>query len=97
MSRYIDADKLSEMIEARGKMLVEGKEAFYYIANWLNKLPPADVAEVKHAHWTDAVSGCWHCSECLHPILLNGGEEYVFSNHCPNCGARMDGERKDEE
>lgn len=51
----------------------------------------ADVAEVKYAHWTDAVSGCWHCSECLHPILLNGGEEYVFSNYCPHCGAKMDG------
>lgn len=46
MSKYIDADKLSEMIEARAEMLVEGKEAFCYIANWLNKLPPADVTEV---------------------------------------------------
>lgn len=46
MSRYIDVDKLKEMIEARAEMLVEGKEAFYYIANWLNKLPPADVTEV---------------------------------------------------
>lgn len=34
------------MIEARAETLVEGKEAFYYIANWLNKLPPADVAEI---------------------------------------------------
>ena len=48
MSRYIDVDKLSEMIEARAKTLVEGKEAFYYIANWFNKLPPADVTEVRH-------------------------------------------------
>lgn len=34
------------MIEARAEMLVEGKETFYYIANWLNKLPPADVADI---------------------------------------------------
>lgn len=85
MSRYIDADKLSEMIEARGKMLVEGKEAFYYIANWLNKLPPADVAEVKHGEWVhgECVS---HCSEC-------GVETYPenITPYCPNCGARMDG------
>lgn len=46
MSRYIDVDELKEMIEARAEMLVEGKEAFYYIANWLNKLPPADVTEI---------------------------------------------------
>ena len=90
MSRYIDADKLSEMIEARGKMLVEGKEAFYYIANWLNKLPPADVAEVKHGEWVhgECVS---HCSEC-------GVETYLehITPYCPNCGARMDGGDFDE-
>ena len=28
MSKYIDVDKLSEMIEARAEMLVEGKETF---------------------------------------------------------------------
>lgn len=91
MSRYIDADKLSEMIEARGKMLVEGKEAFYYIANWLNKLPPADVAEVKYGEWVHGEC-VLHCSEC-------GVETYPenITPYCPNCGARMDGERKDEE
>lgn len=46
MARYIDADRLVEMIYARAEMLFEGKEAFFYVAGWLNKLPTADVVEV---------------------------------------------------
>lgn len=46
MARYIDVDNLAEMINARAEMLVEGKKAFFYIADWLNKLPTADVVEV---------------------------------------------------
>ncbi len=34
---------------------------------------------------------CAYCSLCLKDALLNGGEEYVLSNYCPNCGAKMDG------
>lgn len=37
------------------------------------------------------------CSICGGYALLNGGEEYLASNYCPNCGAKMDGERKDYE
>lgn len=44
MARYIDMDKLSEMIKARAEQLIEGKEAMLYVAKWLNLLPEADVA-----------------------------------------------------
>ena len=43
MPRYYDMDKLKEMIEAKAGMLVEGKEAFFCVAKWLDLLPPADV------------------------------------------------------
>ena len=89
MSRYIDMDKLSKMIEARAETLVEGKEAFYYIANWLNKLPPADVVEVVH---------CKDCRLATEDIMIEGWY------HCHNNGMvhKPDafcsyGERKDEE
>lgn len=85
MSKYIDAVKAAEIVSERHKIPLRE------LVDTFAEVPPADVKEVKHAHWTDAVSDCWHCSECLHSILLNGGEEYVFSNYCPNCGARMDG------
>ena len=43
MARYIDADKLAKMIEARAEQLIEGKGALLYVAKWLNLLPTADV------------------------------------------------------
>lgn len=41
--RYIDADKLAEMLEAKADTLIEGKEAFLYVRKWLDLLPSADV------------------------------------------------------
>lgn len=32
------------------------------------------------------------CSVCRKTALLDGGEDYVTSPYCPNCGARMDGD-----
>lgn len=98
MSRYIDVDILDRLTDGFTPLRTGGydydcgySDCISMLKSAANIYSTADVAEVKHAHWTDAVSDCWHCSECLHPILLNGGEEYVFSNYCPNCGARMDG------
>lgn len=31
------------------------------------------------------------CSVCRKTALLDGGEDYVTSPYCPNCGAKMDG------
>ena len=48
----------------------------------------ADVAPVRHGRWDLDMSGAW-CSVC--------GEysegEYIY---CPNCGARMDGDKSDD-
>lgn len=66
-----------------------------YTSNFINYLPTADVAEVKHGkwvepHWRNSVS-CANCSIC-------GAEAYHYDFHgvqktyryCPNCGAKMD-------
>lgn len=102
MNRYIDVDKLSEMIEARAETLVKGKEAFYYIANWLNKLPPADVVEIRQGKWKiEEYKNHLNvvCSNCNKEFYVYKQGQYRIdrSNYCPNCGAKMEGERKDEE
>lgn len=62
----------------------------------LNRIPTADVVEVRHGkwiqpHWKNS-NYCCNCSEC-------GGEamhrEYQWDKNgiypiCPNCGAKMD-------
>ena len=45
MARYIDIDKLSEMIYAKADTVLRGKEAFLYIAKWLELLSPVDIAD----------------------------------------------------
>lgn len=71
----------------------------------------ADVVEVKHGEWVvDAYKGDEivripyvihehdepYCSLCGTYALLDGKEDYAPSNYCPHCGAKMDGERKEQ-
>lgn len=60
--------------------------------------PAADVVEVVHGEWLpvsddDQYEGEYHCSRC-------NAEEFIpdrspFPPYCWQCGARMDGERKE--
>ena len=61
-------------------------------------VPSADVQPVRHGKWIPKFNGqfkggayWFDCSVCgrIVPDVRNGGW-----NYCPNCGARMDGERK---
>lgn len=55
----------------------------------------ADVVKVKHGEWLWN-KGCtydespYYCSLCI-----EGGSVYGGDNYCPNCGAKMDGEKKE--
>lgn len=63
--------------------------------------PAADVTEVRHGEWkikTDDYDCeymmCSCCKEEFYPV----DEDTVDAtpNYCPNCGAKMDGERKEQ-
>ena len=54
------------------------------------------IVEVKHGYWVynrRQVFGepFYFCSLCI-----DGGSNNGRDNYCPHCGAKMDGERKDE-
>ena len=50
--------------------------------------PSADVAPVRHGHWIECNYGLtFECSECKYPT------EYNLTDYCPNCGAKMDGDK----
>ena len=69
----------------------------------LNQFPVADVAPVRHGIWislTDCSNAGVYCSVCHKKVYK---EDYAICNrknklrsdYCPHCGAKMDGERKE--
>ncbi len=60
----------------------------------LTKAEAVEVEPVVHAHWVGDEPGDWHCSRCGEYAADGGFEQ---TKRCPHCGAKMDGERKDNE
>lgn len=64
----------------------------------IEEAPAADVAPVRHGRWltTDAYPHRLYCSICYKTYAKNAkwvNELDLPTNYCPNCGAKMDGER----
>ena len=70
----------------------------------IQNIPAADVAPVRHGYWIrpdvpNTRSYKWQCSECgqiaywLH--YGNRGNKNIICkySYCPNCGAKMDGDK----
>ena len=72
----------------------------------LQKVPAADVAPVVHGRWIPSESDFddddtlfdveewsdWQCSACRKDICYEDPMPMkLLPNHCPNCGAKMDG------
>ena len=64
------------------------------VVDALEALPSAQ-PERKKGRWIDKTSGYafnYECSNCGYTVHYQFIDEYNF---CPNCGAKMDGERKE--
>lgn len=53
-----------------------------------------EVAEVRHGYWNLRDSSYILCSECNKVLYLVGADGDMDMNYCPNCGAKMDGEKE---
>lgn len=73
----------------------------------ISEIPAANVAPVVHGLWMpvhesemtgwdpavagrDPIGG-YICSVCKEEAVYDCNDEFVLSDYCPNCGARMDG------
>lgn len=108
MSRYIDVDIALEIIDRyRNTTDENGKIIADAIIDIIKTITPTvDVAEITHGCWIDVPMNVYDdryrmnkynkrtkCSVCEYAMPY----EYPRYRICPNCGAKMDGERKDEE
>ena len=108
MSRLIDADALIALVQDSTIL----KDGFKYAFDALVKGEPTvdanhiaddgkkvDAVPVKHGHWIEEDEEIieYKCSECGVYQYGNFGEILNGEFHfCPNCGAKMDGERKND-
>jgi rubredoxin len=101
MSRYIDEDKLlqklSRMIDYCEKdNKVNGLTALFQVGDAIMDCPTADVEKRKHGRWEyNKDDGGMYCSACGE-IACSDWDEYHEGKYCPNCGAKMDGERRED-
>ena len=104
MSRYIDADKLIErLVFKRNTDNIDRKKyaGLECAIAQCKKAPTADVVEVRHGEW-ETILDCQPnrllayrhiCSECKNTYKDLNCRGH---NYCHWCGAKMDGERREE-
>ena len=101
MARYIDPSK----IKLTGLTFEDINNEVYFsltdVRKAIEQTPTADVVEVKHGFWT-AHPASYECSICGNEFFVEGyAEDYDAVEDfdlyfCPNCGTKMDGERKEQ-
>ena len=88
MAEYIER---SAAIEAAKHAWAKGLEPSQYI----EALPVADVAQVVYGRWEHLGGDEWCCSACGFVLTTEGSWDKPTKKYCEDCGAKMDGERKD--
>ena len=94
--KYIDVDKALEELNKTPAYFESGdiRYGIEIAIDTINKLPTADVVEVKHGKWKIKIDEydceymkCSVCKEIFYPV----DEDTVDTtpNYCPNCGAKM--------
>lgn len=88
MSDYIKREDVIELFE---KYISDDDELFKLLVRILiNKVPAAEVVEVRHGKWVCGEDVNMQCSICGHDAYTEGDYQQVKTSYCPNCGAKMD-------
>lgn len=94
MAEYVEKKDVKAVIKRRlGKM-----DLFESLFNAdIDAMPAADVAPVVHGRWDgEKDHGEFRevkCTACGGILLVKWSTRLSEYNYCPNCGARMDGDR----
>ena len=97
MADYIDRESLrAAFCEDTQFFYSFDSSLFDLIITKIDEAPAADVAPVVHSNWIRLQhSGTIVCGNCGRNIHKSHGNDYAdFEAFCPNCGAKMDGEKQ---
>lgn len=87
--RYIDATTTAEKISDKLNIPLSD------LCDIFAEIPSEDVQPVKHGKWENDKMDIPRCSCCSYiPEFNRHIDDYYYSDFCPNCGARMDGDSK---
>lgn len=99
MDEYIKREAVIEAI------MSEPPDAHYpqWYVDKIKSIPAADVAEVRHGRWKKSEDNycslnLFKCSVCHEEWCFEIDDDVkdLNYNYCPNCGARMDGDKNRE-
>ena len=89
MTEYIERSYIRKMAMLEMAYTMETETDAAVVLRMIDDAPAADVTPVVHGAWqvTDRFKACSVCGYAFARLLPD--------KYCPNCGAKMDGERKD--
>lgn len=94
MAEYIDINELLTVINSN--VAQKDKERCVQLLDAILDAPTADVVEVRHGEWKICSDGYYpYCSRCRYEPEISTRYSNNLTPYCPNCGAKMDGERKE--
>lgn len=96
--KLIDGDNLISRFEKASEILGSDLFPVPYIKQCVQEMPAISSETLaKHGRW-EYEHGAWQCSRCAedNPYGIDF-ETRKCSNYCPNCGAKMDLEARQDE
>ena len=90
MAEYIEREALKNDIATSTEPFNTGS-----VFRAINRQIAADVAPVVHTRWAHLGGDEWCCPVCGFVITTEGSWDKPTKKYCEDCGAKMDGDRKD--
>lgn len=91
MTKYIEMESLIELAQ-HNSPICQCMADFTDVKRLIEDAPSADVAPVVHGRWIVAHGNPTpYCSKCRKEAIRTFLGGYAYSEHCPRCGAKMQG------
>lgn len=92
MAEYIERAETAEFFE-KSKQTMWHKDDIAATISSKKNIPSADVVEVVHGEWIYNRGQAYGEPLYFCSVCISGGSEWGEDKYCPNCGAKMDGDK----